>query len=1156
VTVFDGTLGPGLTRADIMGPDAAAQPAAGVLTVALHTFTVMDVYTINGMAVAADSLDDTVLSEPVMAAARAALEAESAARDAAIAGKHRDVEPTLSTVVYVTAHDAVGRKLGFVLPFKPLFYVQVPTGMAPDSFTAFVIPKLAAKIRVPDKSISVSFGQRPRFSGGYEPEADDRPLVRKRYLYARLRFPNRAIMRAAAFALRDGLRGERPMLVSEDNIDLEQVFVDGYRLVPSGWHDVEGAVPAAVRRSLLVDAEYVVPTGGAGFKHRPDLDAAGVPRLLLVSLDIEVTSGTPGRFPRADRDSDAVVCVGAVFAATGGSTPYGVVERRAWVLAPHCTPIPGVHVQLFDAEADLLSAVRNELFVRKRVDVVTGFNILGFDMSYMAARAARWPRSCTFPRFGALIMEHMAKVKEKNLGTATIRYLPGAGFAYVDAMHIARSKPDKLRQYTLHAVAAHYLGAGADKFDMPYDEIPAAIAGPPDAVARLTAYCVQDCVLPMALCGRWSIVADLIAQSRVIIIPMATNVVVGQQQRVRNYLMRVAHSDEFRMVMNGVNEPPKRGPDNKIIKAPRQKAKGGYVMDALGGFYAAAGTFTLDFNSLYPSVQIDNNICWSTVITETDEARLKTWVDHGLIIDTYETPTGTFKFARNVNAPFPRGLRILMAERKRFKAVMATAAKESPAYGNANAAQSATKIVMNSGYGTANAQDGIMPCVAVGTVTCHLGRTVNIAARKFLEAHYGADRVICVYGDTDSIFMQPRDDAPDATLKQRLQHALAMGKDAEKLVNAYLRDTLHMSDVMKTELEKVYLPFLLPGTKKTYAGLKWTPGVSLDDVPDDLSSGGDVDCKGMRAVRRDVPKFCSALSDALFDVLLHHRDEDAFWDIVHTHTEAIVFGELPLDDYTLTQELKHGYETQDIVRPHVAVSYAREWAVRGSGYATGDRVVYVMVEEADEQRVRRPPWLDVKPGTEHVEHASDDDSDDEVKLPALPPTAGMYARSPDEIVADPDHNHLDIMYYVERGVCSLLKQMMPTQKHAQEALIAYATAAQLAYRDNRARRTPESFAAMFSGGEMPPVLTRATLEPRLPKLAHKCVEAPVTVMTIRSVFGEVVTVPLKAQRRIAPPPPPTSTPAPPTTMTIRNVFGKVVTVPLKKPSQPPAKRRK
>jgi DNA polymerase elongation subunit (family B) len=1143
--------------ADFQALPPLGDVADGFLTFALHTVDVRTGYAVRyPLGAATDDAALAVIDDRAAAAADAAARRSAAAHHRSggaqadpedecevvrAAGSYvppppRDVPPCFA---YLTGHTRTGAKVGFVVPWRPRFQVEgPPTDVAPADVQRGLeevnkaVADVGRSLRV---KLLVAWHTACRFKG-YVPTPGNAGK-RREFWYAEVSAPNHKEAGDAAWRLkRKGYDGR----VHEDGIDADQLFVDAHGLTPCGWHRVPLRLLTAVgdhERQLLVHYEYDVtlrspaepswwsPGEGKpwGRPFRPVPGVGAPPSLVLACIDAEMTSGSPGRFPYAARPEDKVVVVSVVFAYAGGSAPGrpagAVFERVAFVLADpaQVAPIPGVRLRFFNNEKDLVVAVRDALFVDKKVDVLAGHNIVTFDVRYLAARA--W--DTRFMRFSALLRDVLQpKVKRltsSGMGSNNLEYLPGAGFVHMDSFLLCKVHPDRLRENTLKAAAAHFLPSGATKHDMPYEEIPRIVgSGTPVEWAALVGYCVQDSVLVWQLLKRWGAVEDMVAQSVVITIPWADNALCGQQQRVRDSLMRMARSMVPPMVMNGVNVRRGGGAGGAGGGSAAGKngepiiADGGKVLDTVRGLHTSP-VVVLDFASLYPSVQQSLCLCWSTEVTQAVFDSLTPAERDTLGIATYVTATGTFHIAANVPSVFPRQLRELLAARNRAKADMRAAAgakKEAAnalaalqaqglpaddnrvvtaraaveaaaaAYTNADARQKATKVVMNSGYGTSNvseAKGGVMPCRAVGTITCKKGADLNERARKFVESHYGA---VCVYGDTDSIFVKfplPPGVPLDDQLAQ-VQHAFNMGMRAERELNAMFdaeeearnaakaaatglpqEPLLH---IVHTECEKVYSTALLRD-KKVYAGIEITESPP-DTAPRDLRGVGKVATKGLRAVRRDAAGFVRSLTADLLEALLRQRSEEAFWRVVHQAVVKVCLGPAEagggpdawsLSHFCFTRELKEGYERQERVQEHVAVTYAKEWAKPRSGYTVGDRVPYVIVAEADPRRLTRPPWLassalgGSRPAAAADHDAawgSDADSDsggednDSSAMPdhgsAVPLALGgagrgqdkvaAHARAVQEVLENPEENTIDVRYYTDQ-VCSVVKQLQP-----------------------------------------------------------------------------------------------------------------------------------
>ena len=101
--------------------------------------------------------------------------------------------------------------------------------------------------------------------------------------------------------------------------------------------------------------------------------------LRILSFDIECLS-EKGKFPVAEQDS--IIQIANVCRISGSEEPF---VRNVFTLNT-CAPIVGTQVFSFKKEEDLLFAWRE--FVRLiDPDVLTGYNIITFDLPYIIGRA-------------------------------------------------------------------------------------------------------------------------------------------------------------------------------------------------------------------------------------------------------------------------------------------------------------------------------------------------------------------------------------------------------------------------------------------------------------------------------------------------------------------------------------------------------------------------------------------------------------------------------------------------------------------------------------------------------------------------------------------------------------------------------------------------
>ncbi|KAA6361661.1 MAG: putative DNA polymerase delta catalytic subunit [Streblomastix strix] len=184
------------------------------------------------------------------------------------------------------------------------------------------------------------------------------------------------------------------------------------------------------------------------------------------------------------------------------------------------------------------------------------------------------------------------------------------------------------------------------------------------------------------------------------------------------------------------------------------KFEGATVLDPLNGFYKDP-IVTLDFSSLYPSIMICHNLCYSTLLRPEQLQSLSP-------SDYTRTPTGNYFIHKGSDGSregiLPEILKGLLAARKRAKDELKL---ENDPFNQAvlNVRQLALKIVVNSVYGFTGAQVGKLPCLEISQSVTAFGREMIDRTKKLIEERYtkqnGYDNdAIVVYGDTDSVMVK------------------------------------------------------------------------------------------------------------------------------------------------------------------------------------------------------------------------------------------------------------------------------------------------------------------------------------------------------------------------------------------------------------------
>lgn len=522
-----------------------------------------------------------------------------------------------------------------------------------------------------------------------------------------------------------------------------------------------------------------------------------IPSIRVLSFDIEC-KGLNGEFPTPDRDP-VIQISNVIFDPT-----TKVVFTKNVFNFGTCEPLScDAELYRFSAEKDLLEAW--SLFVvGTDPDMIIGYNICSFDIPYLFKRAENLGVA-NFKNISR-VRGHRVSVRDsvftsKAYGRNETKEADIKGRIVLDVFHVIR-REYKLRSYSLNAVSLKFLGE--QKEDVPHKMIHVLYEGTDKDRKRLAEYCLKDAYLTQKLCEKLCIFINHVEMSRVSGLLTSFILTRGQQIKVLSQIYRKAKNENLII--------PTKSTEFVSEENDEVAYQGATVIEPQKGFYDTP-IVTLDFASLYPSIMIAHNLCYSTLLTEEQR---KTMPE-----DFFEqSPTGDYFVKASVkNGILPTILKDLLAARSQVKKQLSN---EKDPFSRAilDGRQLALKISANSVYGFTGATIGKLPCIEISRSVTGYGRVMIEQIKKIVEDKYRVQNGYpfdssVIYGDTDSIMINFG--------KISLEEAMKFGKEAS------IEVTKHFVSPIKLEFEKVYFPYLLI-SKKRYAGLFWTKLEKYDKI--------------------------------------------------------------------------------------------------------------------------------------------------------------------------------------------------------------------------------------------------------------------------------------------------------------------------------------
>jgi len=182
-----------------------------------------------------------------------------------------------------------------------------------------------------------------------------------------------------------------------------------------------------------------------------------IQKFVIASYDIECMSDT-GNFPVATNDSDPIIQIGTVLSYYGESEPF----FKSIITLGGCEKIKGledVEIQSYMDEKKILLAW-TKLIQEKNPDIITGYNINGFDFQYMYDRAKKLKILNKFSMLSRIKGE-VSEFKEKKLASSALgdnflKYFDMNGRIIIDLMKVAM-RDYKLDSFKLDNVASTFI---------------------------------------------------------------------------------------------------------------------------------------------------------------------------------------------------------------------------------------------------------------------------------------------------------------------------------------------------------------------------------------------------------------------------------------------------------------------------------------------------------------------------------------------------------------------------------------------------------------------------------------------------------------------------------------------------------------------------
>nr|UVF58795.1 MAG: DNA polymerase [Enneapterygius tutuilae iridovirus] len=633
---------------------------------------------------------------------------------------------------------------------------------------------------------------------------------------------------------------------------------------------------------------------------------------LVCAFDCEVYSTTRNAMP-CDKPGDEIFQISAVFS-----------DGDAFLISLEGSDYDDDVIQC-ETEAKLLETFIT-LIREKKPMILTGYNILGFDIEYIIKRCTRLflLENLFNMGYGSSPGElRTAKWSSDALGVQEFVYIDWEGIVILDLLPIVK-RDYKFSNYKLETVARAFMGYGKDPVG--FKEIMRAYET--KLMSRVGHYCVKDSKLCLDLLEKMATWIGLVEMGNVCNVQPMTLYLQGQQVRIYSQVYKYCHHNNIVVNTNAYKTPS------------GLKYSGAYVMEPVKGVYTNVVPF--DFSSLYPSIIITENICYSTIAgkhIDDSKCNVFEWEDHigcqhdpkvikynkiSSDIDSLDATIRTLMTQRdalkskaqkevvqkqiNLKREAQKPLRktrldlklqdsIVICAKNRYKFLKATEKvgviptiiknllesrkiikgrlkKETDSVLKTilDKQQLAYKVSANSMYGAMGVRSGYLPYMPGAMCVTYCGREAIKKSLKIIEKKFNGS---VIYVDTDSNYVQ----FPNIAEEKLWSHALQVSKKVSS----------HFPETMSLEFEeKIYRKFVLLG-KKRYVYTE----------RDETGTHSKIGYKGVVVARRDNAKVTRDLYAKCVHNIMDNADvSDVAISIINFLS---VMWALPSDDFVITK---------------------------------------------------------------------------------------------------------------------------------------------------------------------------------------------------------------------------------------------------------------
>ncbi|XP_071492723.1 DNA polymerase alpha catalytic subunit-like [Diadema antillarum] len=566
-------------------------------------------------------------------------------------------------------------------------------------------------------------------------------------------------------------------------------------------------------------------------------------------------------------------------------------------------------------------------------DVIVGHDIYGFDLDVLLHRIST-TKTPHWSKIGRLKRQIMPKLSGGAGRGSTFTEKNATCGRIVCDVKISAKELVRCKSYDLTELVSQLVHE--KRVDIPFEQIKNMYTTSRD-LTYLVEMTWKDTFYILRLMCELNVLPLALQLTTICGNVMSRTLMGGRSERNEHLLLHAFHEKNFICPDKEYKKkpPPVSHDDADEMDRPatsKSKRKpayaGGLVLDPKVGFYDKF-ILLLDFNSLYPSIIQEYNICFTTIAQSPaeQEGGEEEWMP--------EVPDSDLD-----DGILPTEIRKLVERRRQVKSLMKQPDLHPDVRLQYDIRQKALKLTANSMYGCLGFSHSRFYAKPLAALVTSKGREILMHTKELVQKM----NLDVIYGDTDSIMINTNSTDHDQVFK--------LGNRVKAEVNKLYR-------LLEIDIDGVFQSMLLL-KKKKYAAL------TVERLPDGTLKTSK-EMKGLDIVRRDWCDLAKQVGSYAIDQILSAESRELIVENIHTHLielgEKVVAGTIPLEMYEIHKSLTKAPQDYPDKKslPHVNVALRLNSQAGGKPIGAGDTVSYIVCEDGSNlpagQRAYHPDEL-------------------------------------------------------------------------------------------------------------------------------------------------------------------------------------------------------